>query len=288
MRRFSIKLLGVAILAFGIVITGTAFPANAAAGVIVDPPVPTFYETSSSPAFTITVEHNSTITAGSSSIFVRIATLAPLVGCSLTQVPSSVCGITNVVAAGGGTISSPTVQKLGSSLLFGWSGTTSAVTITFAPGAFQTSTPGTKTLTASAGSTSYTTTINVASGSAPVVYSATFIANGANGTMTDQSASSATALSANAFTRSGYSFAGWNTSADGSGVSYADGASYAFTSSTTLYAQWTADTSESSPSNNLANTGIDSMTGISLLAGGLSLGLVGAEMFMIARRKRSN
>lgn len=121
-----------------------------------------------------------------------------------------------------------------------------------------------------------------------MVYSATFIANGANGTMTDQSASSATALSANAFTRSGYSFAGWNTSADGSGVSYADGASYAFTSSTTLYAQWTADTSESSPSNNLANTGIDSMTGISLLAGGLSLGLVGAEMFMIARRKRSN
>ena len=38
----------------------------------------------------------------------------------------------------------------------------------------------------------------------------------------------------------------------------------------------------------LANTGINSATGISLLAGGLSLSLVGAEMFMIARRKRSN
>lgn len=38
----------------------------------------------------------------------------------------------------------------------------------------------------------------------------------------------------------------------------------------------------------LANTGINSATGISLLAGGLSLALVGAEMFMIARRKRSN
>ena len=38
----------------------------------------------------------------------------------------------------------------------------------------------------------------------------------------------------------------------------------------------------------LANTGINAGTGISLLAGGLSLALVGAEMFMIARRKRSN
>lgn len=38
----------------------------------------------------------------------------------------------------------------------------------------------------------------------------------------------------------------------------------------------------------LANTGINSASGISLLAGGLSLALVGAELYMIARRKRSN
>lgn len=38
----------------------------------------------------------------------------------------------------------------------------------------------------------------------------------------------------------------------------------------------------------LANTGVDSTSAILLLAGGLSLALVGAEMFMIARRKRSN
>jgi LPXTG-motif cell wall-anchored protein len=38
----------------------------------------------------------------------------------------------------------------------------------------------------------------------------------------------------------------------------------------------------------LANTGIDSTNGIMFLLGGLSLALIGAEMIMIARRKRSN
>jgi uncharacterized repeat protein (TIGR02543 family) len=57
--------------------------------------------------------------------------------------------------------------------------------------------------------------------------------------MSTETTTIATHLTANAFTRTGYSFAGWNTAADGSGTSYADGASYPFTSSTTLYAQWT-------------------------------------------------
>jgi len=38
----------------------------------------------------------------------------------------------------------------------------------------------------------------------------------------------------------------------------------------------------------LANTGIDSVNGSLFLIGGLSLALVGAEMLMIARRKRNN
>ena len=50
-------------------------------------------------------------------------------------------------------------------------------------------------------------------------------------------------LNANGFTRNGYAFTGWNTAADGSGTSYADGADYAVTTATgdatiTLYAQW--------------------------------------------------
>jgi uncharacterized repeat protein (TIGR02543 family) len=47
-------------------------------------------------------------------------------------------------------------------------------------------------------------------------------------------------LTANTFTRAGYSFAGWNTAANGSGTAYADAASYPFTADATLSAQWTA------------------------------------------------
>src|SRR6202041_2233724 len=45
-------------------------------------------------------------------------------------------------------------------------------------------------------------------------------------------------LKLNRFTRSGYVFVDWNTSGDGKGVSYANGATYPFTSSAKLYAQW--------------------------------------------------
>ena len=37
----------------------------------------------------------------------------------------------------------------------------------------------------------------------------------------------------------GYTFAGWNTKADGTGTSYLPGANYVFSTSETLYAQWT-------------------------------------------------
>ncbi len=48
----------------------------------------------------------------------------------------------------------------------------------------------------------------------------------------------ATALSANSFTRSGYTFAGWATTSGGS-VTYANNANITATSDTTLYAVWT-------------------------------------------------
>ena len=48
-----------------------------------------------------------------------------------------------------------------------------------------------------------------------------------------------TALTPNAFTRTGYSFSGWNTAANGSGgTAYPDGPIYPFTTNATLYAQW--------------------------------------------------
>ena len=51
-------------------------------------------------------------------------------------------------------------------------------------------------------------------------------------------------LTANAFTRTGYTFAGWNTKADGSGTSYDNGESVSNLTTTnggtvTLYAKWT-------------------------------------------------
>ena len=67
----------------------------------------------------------------------------------------------------------------------------------------------------------------------------TFNSNGGSGSMSNQSACSDTNLTTNSYTRSGYTFSGWNTVADGSGTSYLDGASYPFTTDVTLYAQWT-------------------------------------------------
>lgn len=76
-------------------------------------------------------------------------------------------------------------------------------------------------------------------------YTVRFDPNGGSGSMDDQAFSYGTAqgLAANAFTRTGYAFAGWNTAADGSGQAYADRASVSNLTSedgatVTLYAQW--------------------------------------------------
>ena len=66
----------------------------------------------------------------------------------------------------------------------------------------------------------------------------TFEANQGTGAMAPQKSGSAEALETNAFTRVDYAFTGWNTKADGTGIAYANGATYSFTSDLTLYAQW--------------------------------------------------
>ena len=82
-------------------------------------------------------------------------------------------------------------------------------------------------------------------GEEPVELTVTFEANGSaeypvEGTMPPQTvnAKTDTALNANSFTREGYNFLNWNTAADGTGNSYADGATVNLTENTTLYAQW--------------------------------------------------
>ncbi len=66
----------------------------------------------------------------------------------------------------------------------------------------------------------------------------TFDSNGGSGTMSNQTSSSATSLTSNAFTNSGCTFVAWNDSANANGTSYANTAVYSFTSNVTLYAQW--------------------------------------------------
>ena len=82
-------------------------------------------------------------------------------------------------------------------------------------------------------------------GEEPVELTVTFEANGSaeypvEGTMAPQSvtAKKDTALNENKFTRKGFNFNGWNTAADGTGESYANGATVNLTENTTLYAQW--------------------------------------------------
>ena len=105
---------------------------------------------------------------------------------------------------------------------------------------------GTYTETATASAGNIINYVNgVWGGEEPTELTVTFEANGSaeypvEGTMAPQSvtAKKDTALNANTFTREGYNFLNWNTAADGTGDSYADGATVNLTENTTLYAQW--------------------------------------------------
>ncbi|WP_280797634.1 InlB B-repeat-containing protein [Aurantimicrobium minutum] len=81
-----------------------------------------------------------------------------------------------------------------------------------------------------------------------------FDANGGAGSLTAQSADTQTALTTNAgsISKSNFTFAGWNTAANGTGTAYTDGGQYDFSADITLFAQWTAGapTPSTSPSSN--------------------------------------
>ena len=76
-------------------------------------------------------------------------------------------------------------------------------------------------------------------------FTVTYNNNGGSGTMTDSNSpywiGSTVTTKANTFTApTGYTFSGWNTAANGSGTSYAAGATFTINANTTLYAQWEA------------------------------------------------
>lgn len=125
-----------------------------------------------------------------------------------------------------------------------------------------TGTTGTSvSVTGLSASTNYTPTVTVTSSTSDYVsasgslfstpaqsFTVTFNANGGTGTMSTQTANTATNLSAFGLTApSGKGFSGWATSTGGA-VVYTNQASYPFTSSTTLYAiYYTLPTAPSAP-----------------------------------------
>ena len=87
-------------------------------------------------------------------------------------------------------------------------------------------------------------------------YTVKYNGNGGDGTLNDVSAESGkevTVLS-NVFTRQGYTFTGWNTAADGSGTSYAEGDSLIVNADVTLYAQWKQNAAAAGTSSTKASS----------------------------------
>lgn len=124
-------------------------------------------------------------------------------------------------------------------------------------------------------------------------FTVTFDANGGTGEMTAQTenAFSTATIKNNAFTRSGYTFAGWATSADGE-KAYDNGASIAMQDNVKLYALWTKDGGKpadpNKPGDGKGDNGDDN-TGliVGLTVGGVALvAIAGGLAFYFVRKKK--
>jgi uncharacterized repeat protein (TIGR02543 family) len=102
-----------------------------------------------------------------------------------------------------------------------------------------------------------------------VTFKSNFV-GGANDSTQSIVTAVATGLTANAFTRAGYVFAGWNTLANGTGTNYTDGQSVTLTGALTLYAKWTAGTYTVTYNYNSA-TGGNSVASGTFTTGGANL-----------------
>lgn len=70
-------------------------------------------------------------------------------------------------------------------------------------------------------------------------HTVTFNSNtGTGGTTPAQTSNAPSALTSNGFTKTGYTFGGWNTVPGGGGTIYGNNAAYSFATDLTLYAQW--------------------------------------------------
>ena len=168
------------------------------------------------------------------------ATATP-VGCSPWDITFGYSSYT--LTAGGATVS-PTITGTQHGAVTYESSNTSVLTVD-ASGVVTPVSAGTATVTAHwAGADGYcpkdvTTSTFTVNGKVIV----TFDKNDGSGTTTTQQVdyNTATALTVNTFSRTGYTFQGWATEASGAKV-YDDGASITITAATTLYAVWQANT----------------------------------------------
>ncbi|NBU77406.1 MAG: hypothetical protein EBS30_19670, partial [Planctomycetes bacterium] len=80
---------------------------------------------------------------------------------------------------------------------------------------------------------------------AATTFTVTYNANNGTGTQTDttqySSGGSVTVKDQGSMARTGYTFNGWNTAADGTGISYAASGTFSISANTTLFAKWTAN-----------------------------------------------
>ena len=86
---------------------------------------------------------------------------------------------------------------------------------------------------------------NSSGGDTTTKYTVSYNANGGSGTPSNQTKPQGTnlVLSSTKPTRSGYTFVNWNTKGDGTGKSYAPGATYSTDANLTLYAIWKTNAS---------------------------------------------
>lgn len=265
LTKLSAALAAIALSLVGLV--EVAAPANAVGGPAASATPNTFSPSTGTQAFTLTVPSTGSAITNWIEIYVNIQpqnssaqSWAPTASCQNPGpgfTPSlAACGITSFTV-GGATVNDAVAKKTGQSTITIYrpanasftNAASNEVVISFAQGAF--------TAPATAGSNYiipvfYNAQTSVSITAAPVSVSAvnqtvTFDANGGTGSIPQQTASQATNLTSNTtqITRTGFDFAGWNTAANGSGTAYANGASFPFTSSATLYAQWTAQNGSS-------------------------------------------
>lgn len=116
----------------------------------------------------------------------------------------------------------------------------------------------------------------------------TFDQNFGPSIITTQSSGTPAVLTLNSFTRSGYTFSGWNTVPGGQGgQSYSDGQEFPFDRDQILYAQWTANPIATGKSNNpaesLASTGLLEEDG--LVLGLTALVMIVAGLTLVIRKE---